>query len=312
MNIETIEQGEGEPMNEKPSLRAVFIREGLVRPLLALNRVLSKDNARRQRIQFERTSKLTPNPAGLRIERTALGGVPAEVLTPRNERGGGALMYIHGGGYLIGSPRTHRAMVARLAIHARMRAYLPDYRLAPEHPFPAALDDCVQAWYGLQQREARLVLAGESAGGGLCVALCQRIVEDGLRPPERVYLLSPWLDLSLEQESYTTRNHLDPMLKTGWLKAQFVAPYAAGADTRQPGISPIYGRADGFPPTLIHVGTHEILHDEALAWSEKLKDAGVTVQVHVGRGLWHAWPFFAPVVPEANRALRQAGHWLRL
>lgn len=299
-------------MFEKPSLRAVIIREALVRPLMALNNVLTRGNAHKQRIHFERTSRLTPIPSGMRVERTRLGGVPTEVLVPEDDRGDGALMYIHGGGYVIGSPRTHRGMVARLAIHARMRAYLPDYRLAPEHPFPAALDDCVLAWAELQQSDKRLVLAGESAGGGLCVALCQRIPEKGLRLPEKVYLQSPWLDLSLEQGSYATRNRLDPLLKTDWLASEFARPYAAGADRHHPAMSPLYGRADGFPPTLMHVGTHEILYDEALAWSDKLNAAGVPVQVHVGRGLWHAWPFFAPMLPEANEALRQAGRWLRL
>lgn len=297
-------------MSMRPSLRAVTVRESM-RLVLAVARRLNRGSTRRLRTEFDIMTRLMPNPPGLRVEHTMLGGIPSDVLIPSTARSDGAMMYIHGGGYTIGSPRTHRAMVGRLSLQARMKVYLPDYRLAPEHPYPAALDDVASAWADLQNREQRLVLAGESAGGGLSVALCHKALSTGMRVPEKMYLQSPWLDLALEQASYRARNRKDPMLKTRWLGSQFSRLYAAGQDLHHPGISPFYGTANGFPPTLIQVGTHETLHDEALGWSEKLRAAGVPVHLHIGPGLWHAWPFLAPLVPEATDALRQAGEWLR-
>lgn len=292
------------------SLRALLMR-GVVRLMLFLVRHLNRGSTAVLRRQFEFISRLSLLPRGVDVTSMTLGGVPAELLTPPNARGEVALMYIHGGGYTIGSPRTHRAMAARLALYSGMRVYLPDYRLAPEHRYPAALDDVVTAWKALQQVEARTVLGGESAGGGLSVALCQRARRDGLRLPERLYLQSPWLDLGNGNPSRRERDHLDPMIKSAWLESQFARLYADGADLRDPGLSPQQGEAAGFPPTLIQVGTHEVLYDDAMVWAGKLRAEGVSVELNVGEGLWHAWPFFAPLVPEASAALRQAGAWLR-
>ncbi len=285
---------------------------GIIRVILAVIRLLNRGSTDWLRREFNFISRLIPVPSGVRVEHLSLGGVPAELLTPDGAAAGSAMMYIHGGGYAIGSPRTHRAMAARLAVQAGMKVYLPDYRLAPEHPFPAALEDVVLAWQALQQREPRLVLGGESAGGGLSVALCHRARESGIRLPEKLYLQSPWLDLTLSSPSRRERNRMDPMIKSDWLESQFARHYAAGQDRRLPGLSPVLGSADGFPPTLIQVGTHEVLYDDSVYWAEKLRAAGVPVQLHIGQGLWHAWPYFAPLVPEANDALRQAGQWLRV
>lgn len=293
-----------------PSIRARIART-VVRFMLTLVRLLNAGNTRLLRAQANFVALLSPVPSGIRVERVSLGGVPADLLTPHNAAPGRALMYLHGGGYTVGNPRTHRAMVARLAIQAGMKAYLPDYRLAPEHPCPAAIEDALTAWQALLALESDPVLAGESAGGGLSVRLCQRAQELGIRMPQRLYLQSPWLDLSLNNPSQHERNARDPMLKHDWLESQFARHYSAGQDRRSLDVSPQFGSAEGFPPTLIQVGTHEVLYDDARLWAEKLHAAGVTSQLFVGEGLWHAWPLFAPLVPESTQALQQAGAWLR-
>lgn len=293
------------------SLRALLMR-GVVRLALFFVQRLTLGRVDVLRRHFNLIGSLGVVPRAVRIERTTLGGVPADLLIPPNARDGAALLYLHGGGFVIGNPRTHRAMVARLALYSGLRVWLPDYRLAPEHAYPAAIDDASAAWQALQAQGLRCVLAGESAGGGLCASLCQRLRRAGLPMPERLYLQSPWLDLGSGNPSRRQRNALDPMIKSDWLQAQFALPYAAGHDLADPDLSPQQGDAAGFPPTLLQVGSHEVLHDDAVIWANKLRAEGVTTELHIGEGLWHAWPFFAPLVPEATAALRQAGAWLRL
>lgn len=263
------------------------------------------------RLQFELMMRAIPVPRRVAVRRVSLGGVPAEEITPTDRPVSGTLVYIHGGGYVIGSARTHRAGAARLALHARRRVLLPNYRLAPEHPFPAAPDDILSAWRHLAEREEHLVLAGESAGGGLSAALCLDAAAQGLRLPDKLYLLSPWLDLTHGSAAHAGRNHLEPLLKTRYLESQFARHYAGATGRREPRLSPLFGDVSAFPPTLIHVGTHETLHDDATAMAEKLRAAGVPVTLHAAEGLWHAWPLLAPLFPEASGALREAGHWLR-
>lgn len=292
----------------RASVRARFVHWAMSLGM-RLSRPILRGRLAGLRFQFEVLGRVVGAARGVRVERTMLDGVPTEVLTPRAASTERALVYLHGGGYTIGSARSHRGIASRLALLTSSKAYVPDYRRAPEHRAPAAVDDVVRAFAAV--REPKILLAGESAGGGLAVALCQRALGQASRLPEKVYLLSPWLDLTRTSDAHRTRDALDPMLKSEWVETEFASPYAGDRDRTDAAISPLFGAAAGFPPTLLHVATDEILFDDTIAWERKLREAGVPVTLEIGDRLWHAWPFLAPLVPESVRALNRAAEWLR-
>lgn len=278
--------------------------------------LLHPDNTQLMRRSFRGLTSLSPLPAGIVTSRRDIDGVPVMVL--KNQRldrqPGKTLVYLHGGGYVIGSPLTHRAFAGSLGQIAQAdEIWLPDYRLAPEHPFPAGLDDVLTVWRHLlhDHPEKRLVLAGESAGGGLSAALCIAAREAGLRLPEKAYLQSPWLDLSLSGLSHIRQDGRDPFLGKWFLERDFVRRYAGDTPRQHPLLSPLFAELHGLPPLLIQVGSREVLLDDSRHFARKATAAGVSVTLEVGRGLWHGWPLFAPFVPEATQARQQAGHWLR-
>jgi len=222
------------------------------------------------------------------------------------------ILYLHGGAYLAGSPRTHRHLAAALAGAAGARTLLPDYRLAPEHPFPAAVEDALAAYRhlldaGYDARE--IALAGDSAGGGLVFALALRIAALGLPRPAAVVAFSPWVDLTGEAKSLRRNATRDVMLPARRL-AEVADYYLAGADPRDPLASPVFGEWDNPPPALIMASRGEILVDDATTLAEALRSAGGSVQLELWRGLPHAWPVFAGRLPEADRAIANAGAFL--
>jgi len=248
-------------------------------------------------------------PAGTEVQAVDAGGVPGEFVATAATRHDRHLLFLHGGGYVTGSPALYRHFTWRIATAARARVLAIDYRLAPEHPFPAALDDALGAYRWLLAGRAdpqRTAVIGDSAGGGLALALLLRLRDDGLERPAAAIALSPWTDLALSGASLSLNAKSDPMLNVAGARL-FAGCYLAGADPRNPYASPLYGNPAGLPPTLIHVGSDEILRDDAVRMADNLRAAGCLVQLEVWPRMPHGWHLFAPVLPEARTAIGRIG-----
>lgn len=223
------------------------------------------------------------------------------------------ILYLHGGGYVIGSIATHRELANRLSRAAAARVLLLDYRLAPEHPFPAAVEDAVTAYRWLLQQGAnpsRTVIAGDSAGGGLTVAALVALRDAGLPAPAAGVCLSPWTDMEGIGDSMASRAHLDPMVQRGRL-LDFARLYLHEADPRSPLAAPLYADLKNLPPLLIHVGTAETLYDDATRLADKARAAGVEVTFEPWDDMIHVWHLFAPMLPEGQQAIERLGEYIR-
>jgi len=260
-------------------------------------------NVARQR--FELAGQFFPPPDGTRERDVVVGGVTAVEFLPSEYDDSRVLFYLHGGAYCIGSPRSHRGLISHLALRSGARAIAPDYRLGPEHAFPAAIDDALAAYRGVIASgvdPARLVVGGDSAGGGLALALLVALRDAGDPLPACAVLLSPWTDLELSGASMTTRAALDPMLNAA-AAPEAVSRYLQGANARDPLASPLYADPRGLPPMLIQVGDHEILLDDSVRFAERARAVGVDVTLDIWPEMIHVWQFFAGNVPEADEAI---------
>jgi monoterpene epsilon-lactone hydrolase len=255
------------------------------------------------RQQVEKSgARLGKVPAGLEVTTAAIPGFYAEWLRHAASTHDRVMLYFHGGGYVMGSARSHRGIIAKFVVGSGIDALLFDYRLAPEHPFPAALDDSLTAYRWLLEQgfsPERIVFAGDSAGAGLCLATLLAVRDNGLPLPAAAAVLSPWTDLKCTGNSYTRRDPLAP--EGSW--AVYSAYYAGNNDPALPLISPLYGDLAGLPPLLIYVGEDESMLDDSVRFAEKAQAAGVDVRLHVGRGMVHCYPALAPLFPEATAAL---------
>jgi len=267
-----------------------------------------------------------PLPEGTHVESVDVDGLPAAWICPADADPERVVLYFHGGAYILGSLTSHRGLVARLSAAAGVCGLLLDYRLAPEHVFPAALDDALTAYRWLLahgKRPEHLVLAGDSAGGGLSLALLQvlrdqrlpmpagAVLRDQRLPmPAGAVLLSPWTDLAGTVASRTTRDAVDPIFsgKTINFLAHF---YAGTAEMSNPLLSPLYADLHGFPPLLIEVGNDEVLPDDALQLAERAQAAQVPVELTMWDNLWHVFQHFAAVVPEGQHSLEHMGKFIR-
>lgn len=252
---------------------------------------------------------------GVRRIDVKAGAVQAQWLVPDSYMDGGpVLLYLHGGAYVSGSIRSHWELAARLASASGARCLIIDYRLAPEHPFPAALEDSVEVWDWLLQQgltPGQIVLAGDSAGGGLCFATALRLRELGHGQPAGIYCLSPWIDLALSGSSNSNKQAEEVVLTNPMTLAKAAADYASSSNLCHPLISPLYADLTGLPRVLIHVGTEEVLLDDAVRLQQRLLSAKVDAHLKVWRGMWHVWPIFARLgLPEANRAIFEAGRFI--
>lgn len=265
-----------------------------------------------QRAGIDGMGAMNPLPADVITEAVNANGVPAEWTSVPGVDADRVVMYVHGGGYVIGSLQSHRELVARIARAASCRALAVDYRLAPEHPFPAAVDDAVAAyrWLLAEGVEAkRIVIAGDSAGGGLTVATLLAIRDAGLELPAAGVCLSPWVDLEGIGESMTTRDALDPMVHRREL-LEMAAQYLDGADPQTPLAAPLYAELAGLPPLLIQVGTSETLYDDSTRLAAKARAAGVEVTLEEYEELFHVFQAFA-MLPEAQAATDRIGAFVR-
>ena len=262
---------------------------------------------------FEKMGAAFPVDKDVKCEPVQAGGVKAEWITAPGADPGRAILYLHGGGYIIGSINTHRAFAGRLSRAAQARVLVIDYRLAPEHPFPAAVEDAVAAYRWMLStglKPSRIALAGDSAGGGLTAAALVAIREAKLQMPGAGALLSPWTDLEMTGSTMTSKAAEDPLVQKDML-AGMVSAYLAGKDPRNPLASPIHADLSGLPPLIIQAGTAEVLLDDAARLAERARKAGVSVTYEPWEGMIHVWHLFAAMLDEGREATDRVGAFVR-
>ncbi len=292
------------------SLRARAIR--FITAQLFKN-ISGDDEVEPLRDMMEKLAKRSSPAAGTHIRHATISGVECDWVVPRNCDESRVLLYLHGGAYIMGSSRTHRTMVSHIAKQAGVRAVLPNYRLGPEDPFPAGLEDCLSVYRQLLASgisPERVVIGGDSAGGGMAMATLLSLRDSGDPMPAAACLLSPWLDLAGDGESMKTRAGPDP-----WFRAEdmpkVAAHYCLKSQLRDPQVSPIYGDMHGLPPVLIQVGDHEVLLSDSTRLADKITAAGGMVTLQVWPQMWHVFQYFVGKMPESRRAINQIAAFLR-
>jgi epsilon-lactone hydrolase len=266
-----------------------------------------------RRAQYERAEKVFPTPSDVKVERVNAPVAPAEWLRPPSAEPGRVVLYLHGGGYVIGSPRSHRHLAAAIAGAAGASALLLDYRLAPEHPFPAAVEDATAAYRWLLDQAIapeRIVIAGDSAGGGLTVATLLALREARVPLPAGGVCISPWVDLTCSAASYATKADADPIVRRAGVE-EMAQAYLGTTSPRTPLASPVFADLRGLPPLLIHVGRDEVLLDDAVQLAERAKAAGVDATLDIYERMIHVWHWFLPMLDEAQTAVEAIGRFVR-
>jgi epsilon-lactone hydrolase len=267
----------------------------------------------RQRRMLERFAYLADRPRDIKVQPVEAAGMPALWLTPKDAVAGRVILYLHGGAYLVGSLRTHREIASYVARYSQARVLLIQYRLAPEHPFPAALEDALAAYRWLRSQGCapeELALAGDSAGGGLSMATLLALRDAGEALPAAAVLISPWADLLCAGESVQTRRRRDPLFRPDDLPAA-AKHYLNGYDAHNPLISPVYARFHGLPPTLIQVGDEELLLSDATRLAEGMRRDGSQAELSIWPGQWHVFHAAGMRMPESKKAFQEIGQFLR-
>ncbi len=267
-----------------------------------------------RRARIEEVGAVWPVADDISLTPTDIDGLPAEWSQAPGADRDSALLYFHGGGYCSGSIVSHRRLVTEAGRAARMRTLAVGFRLAPEHPFPAAFEDALTAWRFLRSQgveAARIVVGGDSAGGGLTIALINRLRAAGEAPPSGAWLISPWTDLTLSGETLATKDAVDPLIHKPYLEELAGAYLSGGAAANDPRVSPLFSRLEGFPPTLIQVGSAETLLSDSTRLAAKLGEADVRVTLEVWPDMIHAWPLWNARLEEGRRALASAGAFMR-
>jgi epsilon-lactone hydrolase len=258
------------------------------------------------REQCEKGASRAKVQEGIEIAPVLIEGIKAEWITPVNGTKDKVIFYTHGGGYVSGSCSDHRAVVAKFVKGSGIGALLFEYRLAPEHPYPAAVEDSVKVYSWLLKQSvlpSNIVIAGESAGGGLGLAVSLALRDRNIPLPAAVVAISPWTDLKCKGESYK-RNAKACLSPLGTWDA-FSKHYVGDNDPGIPLISPLYGDLHGLPATLIYAGGNEILCDDSIQFADKAEKAGVDVKLKIGKGMFHCYPVCSPLFPEARTAMNE-------
>jgi acetyl esterase/lipase len=261
---------------------------------------------------FNELMARVPDAPDIQQRPTEIGGVAGIEVTVGGNEAENVILYFHGGVYVIGTAAASVPLVGDLVRRTGARAITLEYRLGPEHPYPAAVEDARAAYEGLLAQgiaPGQIALAGESAGGGLAVVTLLALREAGLPLPSCAYVMSPYVDLTLSGETLTDKQEADPVLTPEGLRVR-VPDYVSGADASDPSISPVFGDLTGLPPLLIHVGSHEILLSDAVRLAERAAIADVAVTLDVTPGVPHVFQGFAALLDEAGAALDQAAGFL--
>ncbi len=282
-----------------------------LRELIASRPRQTETDARRK--AMDENARVFPLDPSIETEQVSAGGVPAEWTTTPGADPKRVVLYVHGGGYVFGSILSHRHLVAEIGRVAGCRTLALDYRLAPEHPFPAPVEDTVAAYRyllsnGIEPRH--ITIAGDSAGGGLVVAAMVAIKQAGLNQPACGWAISPWVDMEALGETFATRAQADPTVSKETI-LEIAQSYLGGADPRSPLAAPIYADLSGIAPLLIQVGAAEVLLDDALALAGKAGAADVPVRLEVWPEMIHVWHMFHRMLGAGRRAVTEGGAYIK-
>jgi len=266
----------------------------------------------KERVELDKLGAMFKLPKGIKTIKELADGVPAEWLIPPGISNGRVVLYLHGGSYICGSPNSHRSLVANIAIAAKARALVIDYRLAPEHPHPAAVEDAVAAYKWLLSNKVdskHLAVVGDSAGGGLAIALLVSLRDRNVPLPAACVCLSPWTDLAFTGETWKSKAAVDLILYD-YKELAFAKMYLGGLDPKTPLASPLYADLKGLPPLLVQVGTDEVLLSDSTRLVDRAKQAGVNAVLDEWEKMQHVWQFAASFIPEGRRAIERIGEFM--
>ncbi len=294
------------PSLQSRIFKALILRQ---RSILRKGRTIQEERA----VVNALAEKWIHPPRSVQVTHVSAAGIPAEWVEPRKVHSSRTVLYLHGGGYTICSPATHRGLASQLALACQARLLVIDYRLAPENTFPAALEDAQGAYrwlLGQGVSPQSIAVAGDSAGGGLTLSTAVSLREAGEPLPAVLFLLSPWTDLTFSGETIQTRAGVDPVFRGGG-GSSFAPAYAGKEDPGHPLISPLFADLHGLPPTLIQVGDDEILLSDSTRLETRLKAAGVETGLETWCDMWHVFQSSAPWIPESNQAIRRIGEFVR-
>lgn len=291
------------------SLRASFIRFLLKNFVSKQNKDVSLQEERKFLDDLGKKGKL---PRGIEVERIAIEGLKTELLTHQAFKKDKIILYFHGGAYNLGSCDSHRSLAAKIAIASQMPVLLPEYHLAPEFPFPAALNDALLVYKSTLKTIAssKIALVGDSAGGGLALATVLALRNQNMELPAALVCMSPWVDLAHSGESITTKANRDFVLTLNNL-TKHALRYKGSYDLHDPLISPLYADLKGIPPMLIQVGSDEILLNDSTRLADKARRCNVDVHLEIWDQMWHVWQYFAPYMPESTKAIDQIASFLK-
>ncbi len=267
-----------------------------------------------RRLRIEEVGSVWPVAPDVKLAAVDLGGLPGEWSIAPGSDAARVLLFFHGGGYCSGSILSHRRMVTEAGRAAGARTLTVGYRLAPEHPFPAAYDDALAAWRFLRSQgvaAAHIAVGGDSAGGGLSIALTNRLRAAGEQQPACLWLASPWTDLTMSGSTLLTKDAVDPLIHKGYLDELASAYLAAGMDREDPRVSPLFSDLKGLPPTLVQVGSDETLLDDAGRFAAAAGAAEVAVTLEIWPHMIHAWQLWNARLAPGRRALAGAGAFIR-
>ena len=266
-----------------------------------------------QRERLKSLAKYQAMPHQVDVQQIKVGNMHGEWLRPDHADNGRALLFFHGGAYTMGSCNTNRAIASRVAVASATPALIFDYRLAPEYPYPAALEDALAAHQWLISQgiaPQKIAFVGGSAGGGLEIATALSLRDNGDPLPAAIVCISPWVDLELTGESMTTRAAVDPLMNRDYLQPH-ATRYIGDHDPRSPLISPIYADLHGLPPMLIQVGDYETLLSDSVRLADRARNANIDAILDKWEGMWHVWHLSAKLVPEGQQAIDKAGNFIR-
>lgn len=265
-----------------------------------------------QRFCSDAASAIVLGPRGYQTKKQNIAQVPTVHIQPKTTKSGLGILYLHGGGYVVGSSKSHMKLAAQIGQAAQAQVWLAEYRLAPEHPSPAAIEDSIAVYKALLaqgQDPKKLVIAGDSAGGGLSLSTVIALRNAGLPLPAALVLLSPWVDLSLSGSTLKTHAAQDAMLSEDWL-VWCAKNYCGPKSATDPTCSPLYADLTGLPPVLIHVGTEEVLLDDAKRLAEQAEKCGIPTTFKIYDKVGHVFQFHAGILKESNDSIKRIGQFI--